>query len=278
MIPSDSEEMEASSFQLRELVDKLYGTGFCDGTDVRNMMGLIGGWAVHFTINDIWKERFGREYLQSRDIDAFFRCDGERLKALGPLLMELGYRPHSNNRYLKILSRFPQSRPGPKYRPVNEGEASKIPSPYLIYHYVDLFCGDVCAEPAGICGKFHSWKMDRLSDVYMTAKALRTFSHPIVIPDLFILLGLKADMIVSHDRNAEKRVKDMCDFIALTYHPDFENLRDRNAEPGRLGHLVEAVKWISGSSDKLLVSTHLYKDEGVHIIDARLEEIITILT
>ena len=186
------------------------------------------------------------------------------------------YQPHSNNRYLKILNRLPDTATGRRYLPVGEEEAKKIASPFLIYHFVDLFCGDVCPEQDGVCGKFHSWKMERLKNFYSTAKVLREFSHPILLPDLHVLLELKADMILSEDREAGKKVKDMCDFVALTYHPGFAVRGWRDSVSGR-DRIADAVNAIRGFENKPQVTENLFRDSDVRILEGQLDEVVKAL-
>jgi len=42
--------------------------------------GLVGGWAVYLYVNENFTRATGKEYLKSRDIDVFVKCEDEFLE------------------------------------------------------------------------------------------------------------------------------------------------------------------------------------------------------
>ena len=82
LIPGDNTQVEISMHELKNTVRYLYENNLCSHESVQNMLGLLGGWAVHFYVDNFFREEFGKPYLGSLDIDIFIHCDPERLRKL----------------------------------------------------------------------------------------------------------------------------------------------------------------------------------------------------
>lgn len=245
MIPSDKTETAASFDQLAEVIRAGHRQGVFGKT--RHLMpGIIGGWAVYFTVNSHWTERFGREYLGSRDIDMFLHCEEDRQEKMHHLLADIGYKPIGCGRYMKELGR--------------EGGGPAIE------HYIDLFCdmsckNDVFPGPTCRCQRFES-----LRGIFEHAKELELSFGGILIPSIDLLAGMKVDAIISPDRSPEKRMKDMCDLTALLLHPGFT--RDAIESDGRIGI---GLNYLLAGHRVDDVSLHLFEEADGKLLRIQLE-------
>src|SRR3989338_4956540 len=78
-----------------ELLYKFFN-GFTDKE--RKQIGLMGGWAVHYLL-----ENKGVEHIGSRDIDIFFDPKKTKPKTIAEKLEKMGFAPHSTFRWVKIF-------------------------------------------------------------------------------------------------------------------------------------------------------------------------------
>ena len=72
---------------------------------------LCGGWAVYFTINDIYKKKKNREYIGSQDIDIGFslkpmltknELESTNLFKIIEILESNGYKPARSVDFLRL--------------------------------------------------------------------------------------------------------------------------------------------------------------------------------
>lgn len=76
----EDKETEISYKYLREVIEHL-GEPIC----------LLGGWAVYFTVNNLFKDEKGHSYLGSRDIDLGFN-NIQTIKKVMTKLTELDFK------------------------------------------------------------------------------------------------------------------------------------------------------------------------------------------
>lgn len=190
----DDIETKASYRHLQEIVSKL-----------EKPACIIGGWAVFFTVNEIFEKETGRTYLGSRDIDVGFET-AQAFKETGELLEKMGFR-FLKFRYFKSIHKETGKELSPE-------EEKKL----LIYEiskmWVDPF---VPVSDEGIVKELGFSPLDEplLKHVF-SSKENRTelFDGKLLLPVPWILLGTKLNCLPGRDKR-DKVIKDICDITAL---------------------------------------------------------------
>jgi len=192
----DPLETEASKRILLELLDEL---------KLDRRFGLVGGWAVHFLINQKFLEATGREFLRSRDIDVFLDCTGDFPRRFARVLEGIGFVPGEYRfRYTLILDRE-------SMRKLEEREARRKPPFELIYIYLDVLGNREC-EAVGV------WPSEIVAEAIRggSLKPLEVEGRRVFSPTEDFLFLLKADSFSG--REGEKRMKDACDLYGLLFY------------------------------------------------------------
>ncbi len=114
----EDKETEISYKYLREVIEHL-DEPIC----------LLGGWAVYFTVNNLFKDEKGYSYLGSRDIDLGFN-NIQTIKKVMTKLTELGFK--------KISFRFFKELHSETMKELTKEEAKRTPLHYIFPMYVDL--------------------------------------------------------------------------------------------------------------------------------------------
>lgn len=91
----------------------------------RKQIGLMGGWAVHYLL-----ENKGIEHIGSRDIDIFFDPKTTKPKTISEKLEKMGFAPHSTFRWMKIFHSETKKE-------LSQEESKKHPIYNLSYVYFD---------------------------------------------------------------------------------------------------------------------------------------------
>lgn len=186
---------------------------------------LLGGWAVYFLANPLFREERGYPYIGSRDIDLGFDDVGTMEKAIAKLT-ELGFKRVSF-RYFKQLH-------SETLKELDEEEAKKTPLPYIFPMYVDLILPRTDSSLASRLG-FAPVDEPLLKYAFDGAKRrrlIREFGKEIILPSPALLLAMKVRSVAGRDKE-HKKTKDICDIAALCLYSGIE-IERLKAEAARL--------------------------------------------
>lgn len=200
----DPIETDISKKVLTDILGKIESENF----------GLIGGWAVYIYVNENFTRATGKEYLKSRDIGVFVKCEDVFLEKFRKIIFSMGFIPSGYDfRYQLIIDRN-------TLKPISENKSKQKPVFELIYVFLDVF-GDrknkiLPLWENGIVKKFVSEKA--LNPREINGKAIN-------IPKQEHLLAMKCESFLQRD-NKEKRMKDACDIYALLFYSNIEKIPD----------------------------------------------------
>lgn len=189
-------ETEISYKYLREVIEHL-DEPIC----------LLGGWAVYFTVNNLFKKEKGHSYLGSRDTDLGFN-DIKIMKKVMTKLINLGFK--------KISFRLFKELHSETMKELTKEEAKRTPLHYIFPMYVDLIISKT--EPS-IKSKLGFMPIDEplLKHVFGNSayrKEIKEFGKKVIIPSPALLLAMKINSIEGRDKE-HKKIKDICDLTAL---------------------------------------------------------------
>jgi hypothetical protein len=249
MIPKDVIETDASMHQLHELVTFLYGHGICNERPISQNLGIMGGWAVYFTLQEHWPKFRGQKYLGSRDIDIFLLCEESRFEIFLDAVKELGYWVKDDREYVKVIYKDPKGIDPSTPMIIPQKEFSKYLPEERIEHHLDIFCGLTCSDSGRSCKYKLVGQLENLYSVFDRAGQIKISGKKIALPDLSDLLVLKGRALFGLNRLVEKQLKDMCDIIALSTLPTFDETCRENTK--NLDYLKTIFDYIQ---DHLLLS------------------------
>jgi len=174
--------------------------------------GLVGGWAVYLYVNENFTRATGKEYLKSRDIDVFVKCEDDFLKKFKKIIFSMGFVPSGYDfRYQLIIDRN-------TLKPISENESKRKPVFELIYVFLDVF-GDRKNDILPL------WENGNVKK-FIKEKAFNSREingKAINLPKQEHLLAMKCESFLQRD-NKEKRMKDACDIYALLFYSDIEKI------------------------------------------------------
>lgn len=157
-------------------------------------VGLMGGWAVHYTLKDK-----GTIHMGSRDIDIFFDTAKVKASIIEQKLEEMGFHRHSTFRWVKIFHSETEKQLGIE-------ESKKHPLHNLSYIYFDI------ATPTKIK---HSMPEPLLKRVFAKEKEfVKIKGIEVMVPSPRILVEMKLKSTPNRN-DAFKRTKDIADLYAL---------------------------------------------------------------
>ena len=155
-------------------------------------IGVIGGWAVYFYINENYRKAFGTDYLKSRDIDLY--VNSANLLRFKSIIERLGFRKSSYYfRYELVYDRETKQI-------IDEGSAKKKPVYNLVYIFLDLFTNKKT--------DLNAWVFKELDN----AKISVISNFPVI--DINTLLRLKVLSFFEREK-LDKELKDACDIYSL---------------------------------------------------------------
>jgi len=179
---------------------------------------IFGGWAVFFTVNEMYKKEIGSDYLGSKDIDLGFHIEmnfqEQQLKntMIGKtisLLEKNGFQPQGF-RYYKDIS----IESG---RELTLKESKNEPTHNIFKSYIDLMVDNVHPLFKKIF-KFDPLDEDLLNLVFEKTEMrteLTKFKKLLWLPTPEILLSTKIKSLPN--RTGDKRIKDICDIYAISF-------------------------------------------------------------
>lgn len=157
-------------------------------------IGLMGGWAVHYTLKNKDVVHIG-----SRDIDIFFDPVKIKLRTIEEKLKRMGFHPHSTFRWVKIFHSETEKELGLE-------ESKKHPIYNLSYIYFDI-ATSVKME--------HSMQEPLLKKIFEKEKGhVKIKDIQVMVPSAKILVEMKLKSIPERS-DTFKRTKDVADLYAL---------------------------------------------------------------
>lgn len=186
---------------------------------------LLGGWAVHFHVNEPFEEATGREYIGSRDIDLGIHVDPENTPgeledgAVGETLTaieELGFQ-RSRFGFKKTVDRETGEV-------VSEEEARESAMHELFEIYIDLLPDRREPENFEEAFGFRPPAEPLLQPVFEGEAGQPLDNHvefdvsdEVLLADVPVLVAMKVRSTPDRDKN-QKRVKDIADIHSLLWY------------------------------------------------------------
>jgi len=197
--------------------------------NLKNLADLIdfpicvcGGWAVYYTINEIFKKKKNREYIGSQDIDIGF--------SLKPMLTKSELESTNLFKIIKILETNGYKPEGFRYkRDVNFKEIGieeEIEKDKTFTLYVDIL---VNSYPPSLNDLYPNYffEVPLIEQVYNNTKNQVEISsiNNLVIPTREIIIAMKIHSLPTRGDVQHKMVKDLCDLYGLLWYSE-ESLKE----------------------------------------------------
>jgi hypothetical protein len=205
----DATELTHSRLALEDLVSAL-----------PDVTLVVGGWAVHGTVNASYLREHGVPYLGSRDIDIGSHVDPswtEELLLTSPLKRVIdhagrsGYSPVGPHRFCRYIRKGTGSA-------VTEEETRGAPVGDMFYLYLDVLVDRVHPRQEEVLGLRPVVEpvLARVFDEDMAVE-VSIGEQTVSVPPPHVLLATKLKAI--HGRQGvDKVIKDACDIYALLWH------------------------------------------------------------
>lgn len=272
IIPRDPLEVAVSVSELGTLVARAYTQGACSAKRTEDRFGIIGGWAVHYYVQDYFEATFGKPYLGSLDIDLFAHCTKRRTNRLAEVIKVQGFAPVHSFRWLKIFAR---GSGRDDYRAVTAEESERIPQFDLINLYLDWYCDQNCGTKTSTCTRgYRSWAIPELANTFRgPSKLHRVGVHEVLLPSLDDLLILKARAYLSGGRNPDKLRKDLCDITALLLYDGREGSAEsiRRLNPETMTALAAALR---RDENLTMISINLFNNPDTTYLARRTDALL----
>jgi hypothetical protein len=200
---------------------------------------VCGGWAVYYTVNDIFKEKKNREYIGSQDIDIGFslkpmmtksELESTNLFKMMKILESNGYRPEGF-RYRKDVA----------YTKLGIEDHTEKDETFALY--VDVL---VNTYPPSLNDLYPNcfFEVPLIEQVYNNTKyqvKMSSISDKLFIPTREIIIAMKVHSLPTRGIR-HKMVKDLCDLYGLLWY-----------SPKSLEEITkELPKFLEGNSLELL--------------------------
>jgi len=177
---------------------------------------VCGGWAVYYTINDIFKQKKNREYIGSQDIDIGFslrpmmtksELESTNLFKILKILESNGYRPEGF-RYRKDFT----------YSEIGIEDDKEKNETFTLY--VDIL---VNSYPPSLNDIYPNcfFEVPLIEQVYNNTQyqvKLSSISDDLFIPTREILTAMKIQSLSARGDVHHKKVKDLCDIYGLLWY------------------------------------------------------------
>ena len=169
---------------------------------------VCGGWAVYYTINDIFKEKKNREYIGSQDIDIGF--------SLKPMMTKTEFKSTNLFKTLKILESNGFEPEGFRYRKDvaygKLGIEDDMEKNETFALYVDIL---VNSYPPSLNDLYPNcfFEVPLIEQVYNNTKhqvKMSSISDNLFIPTREIIIAMKIHSLPSRGNVRHKMVKDIC--------------------------------------------------------------------
>lgn len=186
---------------------------------------LLGGWAVHFHVNDGFEEAYGREYIGSRDVDFGFHVDPDwSPEQLLESPIGRSVRGVTDAGYDPLSFRFVRYFDREDGEPLTDAESRELPSHRVFNLYLDMIADTPNLETFRDVLGFTPPADPLLDAVFSEGSGeplaeLRAWDIPesVLIADPDLVASMKIRSIPDRDRE-QKRVKDVADLHSLLWY------------------------------------------------------------
>jgi len=177
---------------------------------------VCGGWAVYYTINDIFKEKKNREYIGSQDIDIGF--------SLKPMMTKTEFESTNLFKTLKILESNGFKPEGFRYRKdiayAKLGIEDDVEKNETFALYVDIL---VNSYPPSLNDLYPNcfFEVPLIEQVYNNTQyqvKMSSISDNLFIPTREIIIAMKILSLPARGDAHHKKVKDLCDLYGLLWY------------------------------------------------------------
>lgn len=177
---------------------------------------VCGGWAVYYTVNDIFKEKKNREYIGSQDIDIGF--------SLKPMMTKSELESTNLFKTLKILESDGYRPEGFRYRKdvayAELGIEDDMEKNETFALYVDIL---VNSYPPSLNDLYPNcfFEVPLIEQVYNNTKyqvKMSSISDNLFIPTREIIIAMKIHSLSTRGNIRHKMVKDLCDLYGLLWY------------------------------------------------------------
>lgn len=190
---------------------------------------LLGGWAVHYVVNENFTKSRQRGYIGSRDIDIGFHFENQwdktTIKSCSFVsciaqLEELGFQWQG----FRLYKDFDYET----MKPLSKEESAKKLQYEITKMYVDPIVDTIHKDFPEICG--YNPIDEPLLTIGFKNNWFTTHDEfeniKVTMPHL--LLAMKMNSVLNRDKE-DKRIKDICDIFALMWHSTtpFEDIKIR---------------------------------------------------
>lgn len=199
-------------------------------SQMREPVCLLGGWAVHLTVNQNFKDVSGRDYIGSRDIDLGFHIDPDwSIKELENSAFAQSVKILADNKFVGRGSRFVKHYDIATLKELTEDQTRKKPMYEMFQLFVDPMVDNIHRDSQKTLG-FTPLDEPLLSEVFNGKKftTLSGFGGKFMLPRPEVLLATKISSVTKRDM-VHKRIKDIADIYALSWHSGlkFEDLKQK---------------------------------------------------
>ncbi|HEX9845815.1 MAG TPA: hypothetical protein VGA92_05050 [Candidatus Nitrosotenuis sp.] len=196
---------------------------------MREPVCLLGGWAVHLTVNQNFKDVTGRDYIGSRDIDLGFHIDPDwSTTELQNSAFAQSVKTLVDNKFVGCGSRFVKHYDISTLKELTEDQTRKKPMYEMFQLFVDPIVDNIHRDSQKL--GFTPLDESLLSHVFNGKKftSLSGFGGKFMLPTSEILLATKISSVPKRDM-VHKRIKDIADIYALSWHSGlkFEDLKQK---------------------------------------------------
>lgn len=177
---------------------------------------VCGGWAVYYTVNDIFQEKKNREYIGSQDIDIGF--------SLKPMMTKSELESTNLFKTLKILESNGYMPEGFRYRKdvayAELGIEDDTEKNETFALYVDVL---VNTYPPSLNDLYPNcfFEVPLIEQVYNNTKyqvKMSSISDNLFIPTREIIIAMKIHSLPTRGNIRHKMVKDLCDLYGLLWY------------------------------------------------------------
>jgi len=176
---------------------------------------VCGGWAVYFTINELFKEQKNRDYIGSQDIDIGFylapmmtktELESTILFKMLNILKSNGFKPEGF-RYKKEI----------KYSQLDIKDEKQKSKDFVLY--VDVL---VNSYPPSLYNIYPNcfFEVPLIEQVYSNNKyqvKISSISNKLFVPTREIITAMKIQSLPSRGNSNHKKIKDLCDLYSLLW-------------------------------------------------------------
>jgi hypothetical protein len=180
---------------------------------------LLGGWAVHYLVNENYEKATGRTYIGSRDIDLGFHINKQWNKQqLENSEFATTIKTIENMGFQSVSFRLVKDFNIDTGKELTPTESAKLPIHQIFQMYIDPIVDYIHPEIKNILG-FIPIDEPLLSFVFqekLYSKQL-LFGKEVIIPKPHVLLAMKINSAPKRDKQ-NKLIKDIADIYALLWH------------------------------------------------------------